>query len=73
MATITLKYDAKNQKAVKTLNYILSIGFFEPATAEKKHLVPNPKTAKAIQNVIDGKNLSKSYSTPEELFKDLKI
>jgi len=73
MATITLKYDAKNQKAVKTLEYILSIGFFEPAVKEKKQLTPNPKTAKAIQNTIDGKNLSKSYSTTEELFKDLEI
>ncbi len=31
MATITLKYDKKNPNAVKTLDYILSMGFFEEA------------------------------------------
>ena len=29
MATITLKYDARNPFVKKTLDYILSIGFFE--------------------------------------------
>ena len=29
MATITLKYDARNPLIRKTLDYILSIGFFE--------------------------------------------
>jgi len=33
MATITLNYNAKNVRAQKTLEYILSMGFF---TVEKK-------------------------------------
>jgi len=33
MATITLNYNARNVRAQKTLEYILSMGFF---TAEKK-------------------------------------
>jgi len=33
MATITLTYDAQNQLVQKTLEYILSMGFF---TAKKK-------------------------------------
>jgi hypothetical protein len=32
MATITLKYDARNTIAKKTLDYILSLGVFENAT-----------------------------------------
>lgn len=29
MATITLKYNAKNEKAKKALEFILSLGYFE--------------------------------------------
>jgi hypothetical protein len=37
MATITLEYDARNANAKKTLEYILSMGFFSmPAKAPVK-------------------------------------
>ena len=36
MATITLDYDARNVQARKTLDFILSIGFFEVRTSSKK-------------------------------------
>ncbi|GHT29948.1 hypothetical protein FACS189414_3060 [Bacteroidia bacterium] len=38
MATITLEYDDSNVDAQKTLDYILSMGFFSmlPKTSEKK-------------------------------------
>ena len=32
MATITLKYDARNNLARKTIDYILSLGVFEKKT-----------------------------------------
>jgi hypothetical protein len=32
MATITLKYNARNQMAQKTLDYVLSLGIFERKT-----------------------------------------
>lgn len=32
MATITLKYDARNNIAKKTIDYILSLGVFEKKT-----------------------------------------
>jgi len=32
MATITLKYNSSNIQAQKTLDYILSMGFFKPVT-----------------------------------------
>ena len=40
MATITLNYNARNVQAQKTLEYILSMGFFKAAT-------DNPSTAKS--------------------------
>jgi hypothetical protein len=36
MATITLEYDARNANAKKTLEYILSMGFFSTPTKDKK-------------------------------------
>ena len=33
MATITLKYNSSNIQAQKTLDYILSMGFFKPVKA----------------------------------------
>ena len=36
MATITLDYDARNVQAKKTLDFILSIGFFKVRASPKK-------------------------------------
>jgi hypothetical protein len=42
MATITLEYNTRNVQAQKTLDYILSMGFFKsvsaPASAKKSRL-----------------------------------
>jgi len=35
MASITLKYDARNSLAKKTIDYILSLGFFSLEKKEK--------------------------------------
>ncbi|GHT72849.1 hypothetical protein AGMMS50262_02780 [Bacteroidia bacterium] len=35
MATITLDYDVRNTKAQRTLDYILSMGFFKARTERK--------------------------------------
>jgi len=35
MATLTLEYNDRNIQAQKTLEYILSMGFFKPVTAEQ--------------------------------------
>ncbi|GHV24276.1 hypothetical protein FACS1894176_00200 [Bacteroidia bacterium] len=41
MATITLEYDARNANAKKTLEYVLSMGFFStPAKGIVKKLSP---------------------------------
>ncbi len=49
MATIILKYDARNTFAKKTINYILSLGIFEKQ--EPKSLTG---IEKAIQEVEQG-------------------
>ena len=36
MATITLEYDFRNMQAQRTLEYILSLGFFKPTVIGKK-------------------------------------
>jgi DNA-damage-inducible protein J len=33
--------------------------------------ITNPETIKAVEEAIEGKNLSKVYNTPEEMFEDL--
>jgi len=35
MTTITLKYNAQSVEAQKTLEYILSMGFFQPVTTHQ--------------------------------------
>ena len=40
MATITLEYNARNIQAKKTLDYILSMGFFKTVT-QKQNLTKN--------------------------------
>jgi len=38
MATITLEYNTRNIQAQKTLDYILSMGFFKSVTTKKSRL-----------------------------------
>ena len=64
MATITLEYDARNSIAQKTLDFILSLGFF--ASVEKKQT----ELDLAIQDVENGR--TNKYKNSEELFKKLK-
>lgn len=33
--------------------------------------ITNPETIKAVEEAAEGKNLSKVYSKPEDMFKDL--
>jgi hypothetical protein len=50
MATITLEYDARNAKAKKTLEYILSMGFFSALTqTPAKRLSPFEKSVEDIK------------------------
>jgi len=39
MATIILEYNAKNSITQKTLDYILSLGLFQPKTAEQTSVI----------------------------------
>jgi len=48
MATITLEYDTRNIQARKTLDYILSMGFFKPVTAQ-----PSAKKSRIQQSLED--------------------
>jgi len=55
MATITLKYDARNPISKKTINYVLSLGLFEVKTGldesldeVKKRKVNTAKNAKDL-------------------------
>ncbi|MCX2679118.1 hypothetical protein OOZ15_04120 [Galbibacter sp. EGI 63066] len=47
MAEITLKYDARNSLAKKTLDYILSLGVFEKQTPLDKLIDEAEKDIKA--------------------------
>lgn len=69
MAQITLTYDARNAIARKTLDYILSLGFFKVEQTEKPRY--NAETEKAIASVRAGKDLIKAKNV-DDLFKKLK-
>lgn len=66
------------EKVLKTLGITTSeaIGIFFRRIIMEQGLpfpvkITNPETIKAIEEAIEGKNLSKVYNTPEEMFKDL--
>lgn len=66
------------EKVLKTLGITTSEAisiFFRRIIMEQGLPFPvkitNPETIKAIEEAIEGKNLSKVYNTPEEMFKDL--
>jgi DNA-damage-inducible protein J len=66
------------EKVLKTLGLTTSeaIGIFFRRIIMEQGLpfpvkITNPETIKAIEEAIEGKNLSKTYNTPEEMFEDL--
>ena len=66
------------EKVLKTLGITTSeaIGIFFRRIIMEQGLpfpvkITNPETIKAIEEAIEGKNLSKVYDTPEEMFEDL--
>ncbi|HNX75261.1 MAG TPA: type II toxin-antitoxin system RelB/DinJ family antitoxin [Candidatus Rifleibacterium sp.] len=66
------------EKVLKTLGITTSeaIGIFFRRIIMEQGLpfpvkITNPETIKAIDEAIEGKNLSKVYNTPEEMFEDL--
>ncbi len=67
MATIILKYDARNTLAKKTLNYILSLGVFE-----KQEVKPyNPKF---VNKILKSEKKDKRHRVnPENVFESLGI
>lgn len=69
MARITLEYDARNATAKKTLDFILSLGFFKVGQTDRPRY--NAETEKAISDVRTGKGLIKAKNV-EDLFKKLK-
>jgi hypothetical protein len=63
MATITLKYNPKNPKAQKAIDFMLSLGVFETSVAI-------PALDKSLKEAKEGK--VKTYSSVDEFFKKLK-
>ncbi len=66
------------EKVLRTLGITTSeaIGIFFRRIIMEQGLpfpvkITNPETIKAIEEAIEGKNLSKVYNTPEEMFEDL--
>ncbi len=66
------------EKVLKTLGITTSeaIGIFFRRIIMEQGLpfpvkITNPETIMAIEEAIEGKNLSKVYNTPEEMFEDL--
>ena len=64
MATISLKYNANNPIAVKTIEYILSLGVFETVDAPS---VAKKKTLKAIDDARHKRNVTECNTFEEYL------
>ena len=60
MATITLKYNPKNHKAQKAIEFMLSLGVFETSTTI-------PALDKSLKEAREGK--VKKYNSVEDFFK----
>ena len=56
MATITLTYDARSSVAQKALDFILSLGIFQPRTADAVSDAEKT-TRKAIAEIQSGKGV----------------
>ena len=52
MATITLEYNTRNIQAQKTLEYILSMGFFKSVTAHRS--AKKSRLQKSLEDVDKG-------------------
>lgn len=63
MTTIVIK--SKSKAAIQMINFLKTQPYAKVIDTEE----PNEKTAEAIQNVIEGKNLSKSHKNAEQFFK----
>ncbi len=63
MATITLKYNARNEKAKKALEFILSLGYFE--TSEESI----PALDKSLKEAEEGKVYK--YKKVDDFFKKI--
>ena len=66
------------EKVLQTLGLTTSeaIGLFLRRVIMEQGLpfpvkITNPETIKAIEEAVEGKNLSKAYSTPEDMFEEL--
>lgn len=70
MATITLKYDARNSIARKTINYILSLGVFKVEKSSNTHDFKQALIEKDVikQEIKEGKI---NWLTEEELLNEL--
>ena len=53
MATLTLEYNARNIQARKTLEYILSMGFFK--TVNREQTVKKNRLEQSLDDVDNGK------------------
>jgi hypothetical protein len=62
MATITLKYNARNIKAQKALEFMLSLGVFE--TSENI-----PALDRSLKEAREGK--VKTYNSVDDFFKEI--
>ncbi|MCL6103944.1 MAG: hypothetical protein M1292_15925 [Bacteroidetes bacterium] len=63
MATITLKYNPKNHKAQKALEFMLSLGVFETSATI-------PALDKSLKEAKEGK--VKTYNSVDDFFKKLR-
>ena len=52
MATITLEYNVRNTQAKKTLDYILSMGFFKTVTKETS--LPKSRLERSLEDIEKG-------------------
>jgi len=67
MTTIVIK--SKSKAAKLMIDFLKTQSYAQVLESNE----PNATTKKAVQNVIEGKNLSKSYINVDELFNDLNI
>lgn len=86
-ATITIRIDEDLKKQAERLfdemgmNMTTAYTIFTKAVVRQGKIpfeitankIPNNETIKAIEDVENGVNLSKTYSNPNEMFKDLGI
>jgi hypothetical protein len=67
MATITLEYNSRDIQAKKTLDYILSMGFFK--TSANKSVVKKNGIEQALEDVRKGRVYT--YNSVEDLLEEI--